>query len=76
MLKTPIKFKGSQAELSGLLEQPSSGSNTFVLFAHCFTCGKDFIAATHISQALVKAGFSVLRFDFTGLGNSDGDFEN
>lgn len=76
MLKTPVNFQGSQAALSGLLEQPESGSSTFVLFAHCFTCGKDFIAASHISKALVKAGFAVLRFDFTGLGNSDGDFAN
>ncbi len=76
MQKTEIKFPGSQAELSGLLEQPNAGSQSFVLFAHCFTCGKDFIAASHISKALVNAGFAVFRFDFTGLGNSDGDFAN
>ncbi len=76
MIKTPIKFQGSQGELSGLLEQQDSGSKVYVLFAHCFTCGKDFIAASHISKALVDLGFAVLRFDFTGLGNSDGDFAN
>lgn len=76
MIRTAIKFQGSQAELSGLLEQQDLGSKAFVLFAHCFTCGKDFIAATHISKALVDLGFAVFRFDFTGLGNSDGDFAN
>ncbi len=76
MLKTAIKFQGSQAELSGLLEQQDPESKAFVLFAHCFTCGKDFIAASHISKALVAAGFAVFRFDFTGLGHSDGDFAN
>ncbi|MGJ8662644.1 MAG: bifunctional alpha/beta hydrolase/OsmC family protein [Marinicella sp.] len=76
MIKTPIKFPGSQGELSGLLEQQEANSKAFVLFAHCFTCGKDFIAASHISNALVELGFAVFRFDFTGLGNSDGDFAN
>ncbi|MDJ1139474.1 bifunctional alpha/beta hydrolase/OsmC family protein [Marinicella marina] len=76
MSQTPIKFQGSQGELSGLLEQQDSQSKAFVLFAHCFTCGKNSIAASHISKALVSAGFAVFRFDFTGLGSSDGDFAN
>jgi len=46
------------------------------LFAHCFTCGKDIAAASRIARALAKHGIGVLRFDFTGLGNSDGDFGN
>jgi putative redox protein len=46
------------------------------LFAHCFTCSKDSLAATRISQALTGEGFAVLRFDFTGLGGSGGDFAN
>jgi uncharacterized OsmC-like protein/esterase/lipase len=46
------------------------------LFAHCFTCGKDVAAASRISRFLVQHGFAVFRFDFTGLGNSDGDFAN
>jgi putative redox protein len=46
------------------------------LFAHCFTCGKDIAAASRIARALSKHGIGVLRFDFTGLGNSDGDFGN
>ena len=76
MQKKAIKFPGSQGQLAGLIEQQDANSKTFVLFAHCFTCGKDFIAATYISKALVAAGFAVFRFDFTGLGNSDGDFAN
>lgn len=75
--KTKINFKGSQGdELAGLLEQPDTDSSGFVLFAHCFTCGKDIAAASRISRALVAHGFSVFRFDFTGLGSSDGDFAN
>ncbi|TDR23258.1 bifunctional alpha/beta hydrolase/OsmC family protein [Marinicella litoralis] len=76
MKKLKVSFEGSQGQLAGLLEQSDDNSKTYVLFAHCFTCGKDFIAASHISKALVKLGFAVLRFDFTGLGNSDGDFAN
>ncbi len=76
MIQQQIFFEGSQGQLSGLLEQPEKGNQTMVVFAHCFTCGKDFIAASHISKALVKQGFAVFRFDFTGLGNSDGDFAN
>ena len=76
MQKQKLNFTGSQGQLAGLLEQPNQPSKGMVLFAHCFTCGKDFIAASHISKALVNLGFSVFRFDFTGLGNSDGDFAN
>ncbi|MEZ5472821.1 MAG: bifunctional alpha/beta hydrolase/OsmC family protein [Marinicella sp.] len=76
MYKKTIKFPGSQGELAGLLEQKDQQQRSMVLFAHCFTCGKDFIAASHISRALVEMGFAVFRFDFTGLGNSDGDFAN
>ena len=46
------------------------------MFAHCFTCGKDVAAATRIARGLARRGIAVLRFDFTGLGNSDGDFAN
>lgn len=74
MNKQTVTFQGSQGQLAGLLEQQNENSKAYVLFAHCFTCGKDFIAASYISQALVKLGFAVLRFDFTGLGNSEGDF--
>ena len=65
-------------KLSGLLEMPPAGIQTvrYALFAHCFTCGKDIAAASRISRALASRGIAVLRFDFTGLGNSDGDFAN
>lgn len=62
--------------LSGLMEWPEGTPDAFVLFAHCFTCGKDISSASRISRALAKQGFAVLRFDFTGLGGSDGDFAN
>ncbi len=64
--------------LAGLLETPPAGVETqrYALFAHCFTCGKDIAAATRIARALAERGIAVLRFDFTGLGNSDGDFAN
>lgn len=48
----------------------------YAIFAHCFTCSKDFPAASRISRGLAERGFGVLRFDFTGLGSSDGDFAN
>ena len=75
--KSKILFPGSQgSELAGLLEQPADQPKAIVLFAHCFTCGKDIAAASRISRALVNHGFAVFRFDFTGLGSSDGDFSN
>lgn len=63
-------------QLSGLLELPESRPFTYALFAHCFTCSKDIAAASRIARALTSRGIAVLRFDFTGLGNSDGDFAN
>ncbi|KXX63445.1 bifunctional alpha/beta hydrolase/OsmC family protein [Marichromatium gracile] len=64
--------------LAGLLEMPPERVPTrrYALFAHCFTCSKDIAAASRISRALADRGIAVLRFDFTGLGNSDGDFAN
>ncbi|MFO7608039.1 MAG: alpha/beta fold hydrolase, partial [Candidatus Krumholzibacteriia bacterium] len=62
--------------LDGALEEPAGDVRGTALFAHCFTCGKDVIAASRIARALAGHGFAVLRFDFTGLGNSDGDFAN
>ncbi|RVU86236.1 OsmC family protein [Leucothrix sargassi] len=65
-------------ELAGSLETPKSDTpiRSYALFAHCFTCGKDIAAASRVARALTKHGIAVLRFDFTGLGNSDGDFAN
>ena len=62
-------------ELSGRLELPADRHpHNFALFAHCFTCNKNLGAVRNISKALVNNGFGVLRFDFTGLGESEGDF--
>jgi uncharacterized OsmC-like protein/pimeloyl-ACP methyl ester carboxylesterase len=72
-----IEFSGSGNHmLAANLELPACTPAAFALFAHCFTCSKDSFAASRISQALVNYGIAVLRFDFTGLGGSDGDFSN
>ena len=79
MKKIRLEFENSNGEvLAGLLELPERVDeiSSFALFAHCFTCGKDIAAASRISRALAAKGIAVLRFDFTGLGNSDGDFAN
>ena len=68
-------FIGSQgSRLSGRLELPNAAPVTFALFAHCFTCSKDYLASTLVSRALAARGVAVLSFDFTGLGDSEGDF--
>lgn len=70
-----IEFTGSQGTmLVGRLVTPQDTPHAWALFAHCFTCSKDTRAAAFIARALVEKGFGVLRFDFTGLGESDGDF--
>jgi putative redox protein len=63
-------------DLAGRLEMPDGKPLAYAIFAHCFTCSKDIAAATRISRGLAKKGLAVLRFDFTGLGNSEGDFAN
>lgn len=67
---------GSGHRLSGRLDLPTGEPRAAALFAHCFTCSKDHHASVRISRALAERGFAVLRFDFTGLGNSAGDFAN
>ncbi|WP_372919533.1 alpha/beta fold hydrolase [Salegentibacter sp.] len=73
-----VKFKNKNGEeLMGYLELPlNQDPHNFVLFAHCFTCNKNFFAAKNISRSLASAGYGVLRFDFTGLGESEGDFSD
>jgi uncharacterized OsmC-like protein/esterase/lipase len=75
-MRTKVEFESQGQTLAGLLETPDQAIRAYVLFAHCFTCGKDIAAASRISRFLVQHGFAVFRFDFTGLGNSDGDFAN
>jgi esterase/lipase len=72
-----ISFVGSLGHMmDGRLELPELDTKSYAIFAHCFTCSKDIHAATRISRALTRVGVGVLRFDFTGIGNSDGDFSN
>jgi putative redox protein len=72
-----VEFEGSQGDrLAARLDMPGGSPRAFALFAHCFTCSKDTLAATRIAGALALAGIAVLRFDFTGLGESGGDFAN
>ncbi len=72
-----VEFAGSQgAQLAARLELPLGEPRAFAIFAHCFSCSKDVFAASRIAKALAASGIAVLRFDFTGLGQSDGDFSN
>jgi putative redox protein len=64
------------AGLAARLDRPAAEPRAFALFAHCFTCSKDVFAASRLSQALAGRGFAVLRFDFTGLRASEGEFAN
>lgn len=70
-----IQFTNQEGHtLAGLIDSPAGGARAWALFAHCFTCSKNLKAATHIAQALNDAGIAVMRFDFTGLGQSEGEF--
>ncbi len=73
--KTEFQSADGQ-KLAAALELPSGPPRAYALFAHCFTCSKDIKAAREIARALRAHGFAVLRFDFTGLGGSEGDFAN
>lgn len=71
-----LRFKNPEGQsLAARLDLPIDEKPTaYALFAHCFTCTKNFKALVHINRALAKHGVAVLRFDFTGLGESEGDF--
>lgn len=75
-MRKKVEFMSDGVTLAGAIEMPSSQVLSYGIFAHCFTCGKDIAAASRIAQALTAKGIAILRFDFTGLGNSDGDFAN
>jgi uncharacterized OsmC-like protein/pimeloyl-ACP methyl ester carboxylesterase len=70
-----LQFANAKGEkLAALIDLPLGMPVAFALFAHCFTCGKDNLAAKHIAERLAMCGIGVLRFDFTGLGMSEGEF--
>ena len=70
-----VSFAGGTGfELAGILDLPKDKVRTTALFSHCFTCNKDLKAIVKISRGLAERGIAVLRYDMTGLGNSQGDF--
>lgn len=72
-----MEFPGADGQkLAARLDASDGAIRAVALFAHCFTCGKDIFAASRIAQALTEHGIAVLRFDFTGLGASEGEFAN
>jgi putative redox protein len=77
MAREKLEFTGALGgTLAGRLDRPEGEPRAFALFAHCFTCGKDVLAAARIAAALNREGIAVLRFDFTGIGSSEGEFAN
>lgn len=75
--RAKVTFTGSQGDaLDARLDRPDGAVRAFALFAHCFTCSKDVFAASRIAAGLTAQGYAVLRFDFTGLGRSEGEFAN
>jgi uncharacterized OsmC-like protein/fermentation-respiration switch protein FrsA (DUF1100 family) len=66
----------SGERLAALIDRPAGAARAFALFAHCFTCGKDIRAAKRIAEGLTARGIAVVRFDFTGIGASEGEFAN
>ena len=76
-LMAKVNFQGSGAQLlAARLDEPDGDPHAYVLFAHAFSSSKDIFAASRIAKALQSRGYAVLRFDFTGLGESEGDFAN
>ncbi len=72
-----VRFPNAQGQkLAALLDRPDGQIRAVALFAHCFTCGKSNRAARHIAEGLKLHGIAVLRFDFTGIGASEGEFAN
>lgn len=72
-----FQFTGGDGhELAATLDRPDGDPVAFALFAHCFTCGMNVLAARRIAAALAEKGIALLRFDFTGLGASEGEFAN
>jgi putative redox protein len=77
MQNQKVSFENQQGQaLSGLLDLPTAEPFAYALLAHCFTCSKNLKAASNIARALNDSGIAVLRFDFTGLGQSEGEFSD
>ncbi len=83
MPSTKVTFTGSlNHTLSAIIDEPNTPESpdtpprAYAMFAHCFTCSKDVIAASRISRALAKLNIATFRFDFTGLGKSEGEFSD
>ncbi|MFE6287016.1 alpha/beta hydrolase family protein [Streptomyces sp. NPDC057877] len=75
LTETRVEFTGSRGQpLAARLDRPRTPPRAYALFAHCFTCGKDSVAAARVARGLAGRGVAVLRLDFTGLGESGGDF--
>jgi alpha/beta superfamily hydrolase len=74
MFTERMDFQGPHGKLSAKLDAPTGTPRAYGIFAHCFTCSKDVLAANRISQGLAAQGIAMLRFDFAGLGASAGDF--
>ena len=71
-----ITFENDDGQqLAGRFDTPQGDPSGYALFAHCFTCSKDTLAASRIARGLTERGIAVLRFDFTGLGESERDFD-
>lgn len=77
VVREKLTFSNHEGQrLAASYERPSGTPLAYAIFAHCFTCSMDVAAAARISRALAQRGFGVLRFDFTGLGHSEGEFAN
>ncbi len=70
-----VEIETADGNLAAVLHQPAGEVRAYALFAHCFTCGKDFYPATRIASRLAEYGIATLRVDFAGVGKSSGKFE-
>lgn len=74
MLTERVAFQGPHGKLAAKLDVPDGKARAYGVFAHCFTCSKDVLAANRICHGLAERGVAMLRFDFAGLGSSAGNF--
>lgn len=71
-----VEFQGAHGRLSGNLHVPEGEVRAGVVLAHCFTCSKSYKITRHLATGMENGGYAVLRFDFTGLGDSEGEFSD